>query len=104
MLRVTGHLEIAALSVSNIGVGSGEQRDSLKKELCPGASQQTGDSAGVLLAELSKEKPTLKEWVPLASSGLGLSHTSKRGVKAAVSAKSKHLQVWEFPRRATKLP
>lgn len=38
------------------------------------------------------------------STGLGLSHTSKRGVKTAAEMKSKHLQVWEFPGRATKLP
>ena len=40
----------------------------------------------------------------LLSTGLGLLHTSKRGVKTAAKMKSKHLQVWEFPRRATKLP
>lgn len=38
------------------------------------------------------------------STGLGLLHTSKCGVKTAAQMKSKHLQVWEFPRRATKLP
>lgn len=38
------------------------------------------------------------------SRGPCLSHTSKRGVKTAAEMKSKHLQVWEFPRRATKLP
>lgn len=38
------------------------------------------------------------------STGLCLLHTSKHGVKTAAAMKSKHLQVWEFPRRATKLP
>lgn len=52
-----------------------------------------------------EEEPEVNwELLSFLSTGLGLSQTSKRGVKTAAKMKSKHLQVWEFPRKATTLP
>jgi len=45
-----------------------------------------------------------KGLLSFSSTALRLLHTSKCGVKIAAKMKSKHLQVCEFPRRATKLP